>query len=81
MIRNTLRGCLFLAVLMVPSIPAAPVATQVEPATLVVTNGTDRDDGRGAPEAQAIAVRDDRIVALGTALRSSRFSWGSDNRD
>ena len=65
MIRNTLRGCLFLAVLMVPSMPAAPVATQVEPATLVVTNGKIVTMDEAQPEAQAIAVRGDRIVALG----------------
>jgi predicted amidohydrolase YtcJ len=68
LIRNTLRGCLFLAVLMVPSMPAAPVATQVEPATLVVTNGKIVTMDEAQPEAQAIAVRDDRIVGLGTAL-------------
>src|SRR3954453_19917519 len=58
---------------MVPSVPAAPVATQVEPATLIVTNGKIVTMDEAQPEAQAIAVRDDRIVALGTALEIGRY--------
>src|SRR3954463_8295341 len=58
---------------MVPSVLAAPVATQVEPATLVVTNGKIVTVDEARPEAQAIAVRDDRIVALGTALEIGRY--------
>src|SRR3954467_278441 len=58
---------------MVPSVLAAPVATQVEPATLVVTNGKIVTVDEARPEAQAIAARDDRIVALGTALEIGRY--------
>src|SRR3954471_22581001 len=58
---------------MVPSVLAAPVVTQVQPATLVVTNGKIVTMDEARPEAQAIAVRNDRIVALGTALEIGRY--------
>ena len=73
MIRNTLRGCLFLARADGALDTGCPVATQVEPATLVVTNGKIVTMDEAQPEAQAIAVRDDRIVAFGTALEIRRY--------
>jgi predicted amidohydrolase YtcJ len=73
LIRNTLRGCLIVAVLMVPSVSVVPAATQVEPATLVVTNGKIVTVDAAEPEAQAIAARGDRIVALGTAADIRRY--------
>jgi predicted amidohydrolase YtcJ len=63
------RATLFLALLLVVSGLAAAVAyqPQVDPADLVLTNGTIVTMERSAPQAQAIAVRGDRIVAIGGA--------------
>ncbi len=73
MIRTALQTCLFLVVLMIPSAGVAPSAWQEEPATLVVTNGKIRTVEDSLPEAQAIAVRGDRIVALGSAADMRRY--------
>src|SRR3954452_25237106 len=58
---------------MVPSVLVVPAATQVEPATLVVTNGKIVTMDGSRPEAQAIAARGDRVVALGTAIEIGRY--------
>lgn len=51
----------------VATIAACTGAPAVEPATMVVRNGTIVTMEAAAPEVQALAVRDDRIVALGTS--------------
>jgi predicted amidohydrolase YtcJ len=49
------------------AVAAWPPPQPAEPATLVLTNGTIVTVEDGAPKAQAIAVRGDRIVTLGTS--------------
>ncbi|MFL6281403.1 MAG: amidohydrolase [Vicinamibacterales bacterium] len=73
MIRNAFRTCLFLIVLTTPSAAVVPLAVQQEPATLVVTNGRILTVEESAPDAQAIAVRGDRIVAVGSAADMRRY--------
>ena len=58
---------------MLPSAGVAPAAMQQEPATLVVTNGKVVTVEDSLPEAQAVAVRGDRIVALGSAADIRRY--------
>jgi predicted amidohydrolase YtcJ len=73
-IRNAFRTCLFLLLLlMMPSAAVVPLAMQQEPATLVVTNGRILTLEESIPEAQAIAVRGDRIVAVGSAADIRRY--------
>ncbi len=59
--------------LMTPSAGVAPAVRQEAPATLVVTNGRILTVEDSLPEAQAIAVRGDRIVALGSAADMRRY--------
>ena len=73
MIRTAFQTSLFLFVLMRPSPGIAPAAMQPEPATLVVTNGKVVTVEDSQPEAQAVAVRGDRIVALGSAADIRRY--------
>ena len=73
MIARALQTCLFLLVVMMPSAGAGPVAVQQEPATLVLTNGRILTVEESLPEAQAIAVRGDRIVGLGSAADIRRY--------
>jgi predicted amidohydrolase YtcJ len=46
--------------------PSAQVPVRVEPATLVIDNGKIVTVDQARPEAQALAIRGDRIVAIGT---------------
>lgn len=73
MIRNAFQTCLFLIVLMTPSVAMVPVAMPQEAATLVLTNGKIVTVDEAEPEAQAIAVRGDRIIAVATAAGIRRF--------
>ena len=73
LIRNAFQTCLFLLLLVMPSAGVAPAAMQQEPATLVVTNGKIVTGEDSLPEAQAVAVRGDRIVALGSAADIRRY--------
>ncbi len=52
---------------------ACSSAPAVEPATMVVKNGTIVTMEAATPEVQALAVRGDRIVALGSAAEIDRF--------
>ena len=52
---------------------ACSSAPAVEPATMVVKNGTIVTMEAATPEAQALAVRGDRIVALGSTAEIDRF--------
>src|SRR5262245_34795919 len=72
-IRNACQTCLFLIVLMTPSAGVAPPPAQQEPATLVMTNGRILTVEDSLPEVQAVAVRGDRIVALGSAADIRRY--------
>jgi predicted amidohydrolase YtcJ len=54
------------------ALSAWPPQAPAEPATLVLTNGTIVTVEDGAPKAQAMAVRGDRIVALGTSSEIKR---------
>src|SRR5262245_16504653 len=47
--------------------------TQQEPADLVVTNGKVITVDDGVPEAQAVAVRGDRVIALGSVADMKRY--------
>jgi len=71
--RSAFQVCVFLFLLMRPSAGALPAAMQQEAATLVVTNGRILTMEDSQPEAQAIAVRGDRIVALGSAADIRRY--------
>ena len=64
---------LFLLVVMMPSAGVARPPVQQEPATLVVTNGRILTVEDSLPEAQAIAVRGDRVVAVGSAADIRRY--------
>jgi len=72
LIRNAFQLCLFLLLLM-PSAGGRPAAMQLDPATLVVTNGRILTVEESLPEVQAIAVRGDRIVALGSTAAIRRY--------
>jgi len=54
-------------------------ATKVEPADLVLTNGKIVTMDESTPEAEALAVRGDRVVAIGTARAIDGFI-GEDTR-
>ena len=58
---------------MVPSTGMVPSAMPQDAATLVLTNGKIVTVEEAQPEAQAIAVRGDRIIALGTAADIRRY--------
>src|SRR3954465_2577251 len=58
---------------MMPSAAVVPLAMQQDPATLVVTNGRILTLEESIPDAQAIAVRGDRVVALGSAADIRRY--------
>jgi predicted amidohydrolase YtcJ len=73
LIRTAFQTSLFIFMLMMPSAGLAPAAMQQEPATLVVTNGKVVTVEDSLPEAQAVAVRGDRIVALGSAADIRRY--------
>jgi predicted amidohydrolase YtcJ len=73
LVRNAFQTCLFLLVVTMPSVGVAPSAAQQEPATLVVTNGRILTVEDSLPEVQAVAVRGDRIVALGRAAGMRRY--------
>ncbi len=67
--RWLLASCLLLSAGFGPVLSGAPSAqapARVEPATLVVHNGTIYTVEQGLPRAQAIAARGDTIVAVGT---------------
>lgn len=53
--------------------PAAPQQAPMQPADLVLTNGKVVTAEDGAPEAQAVAVRGDRIEAIGTTNDIKRY--------
>jgi len=73
LIRKALQTSLFVLVVMLPPAGVAPAAVRQEPATLVVTNGRILTVEDSLPEAQAVAVRGDRIVALGSAADIRRY--------
>jgi predicted amidohydrolase YtcJ len=73
LIRTAFQTSLFIFMLMMPSAGLAPAAMQQEPATLVVTNGKVVTVEDSLPEAQAVAVRGDRLVALGSAADIRRY--------
>jgi predicted amidohydrolase YtcJ len=70
LIRRLLLGSLLL---FTPTATAVPTMVQQEPADLVVTNGRVITVDEGLPEAQAVAVRGDRILALGSAADVRRY--------
>jgi predicted amidohydrolase YtcJ len=53
--------------------PAAPPPQPVQPADLVLTNGKVVTVDDGLPQAQAVAVRGDRIQAIGTSADIRRY--------
>jgi len=59
--------------LFAPTATAVPTMIQQEPADLVVTNGKVITVDEPLAEAQAVAVRGDRIVALGSAADVRRY--------
>ena len=63
--------------LLTPSALAVPAMVQQEPADLVVTNGKVITVDETIPEAQAVAVRGDRILALGSVADIRRYSGAS----
>jgi predicted amidohydrolase YtcJ len=73
MIGKTLTTIGFVVAVMVPSAGIVPAPPQPEPATLVLTNGKILTVEEATPEAQAIAVRGDRIAALGSAADIRRY--------
>jgi len=73
LIRKALQTSLFVLVVMLPPAGVAPAAVRQEPATLVVTNGRILTVEDSLPEAQAVAVRGGRIVALGSAADIRRY--------
>ena len=52
---------------------SAPARAAIEPATLVLQNGTIVTAEDAQPEVQALAIRGDVIVALGTAAQVSPY--------
>ena len=73
MIRKTIVTFVFLAAVILPSAAVVPTAFQQEPATLVLTNGKILTVEESLPEVQAIAIRADRVVALGTVAEIRRY--------
>ena len=68
-IRGSIRVLALLVLFSVLTLAAGPVAqvpVRIEPATLVIHNGKIVTVDGARPEAQALAVRGDRIVAVGT---------------
>ncbi len=53
--------------------PAAPQQPQVAPADLVLTNGHVVTVDDAVPEAQAIAIKGDRVAALGSSAEMRRY--------
>src|ERR1041385_3377479 len=51
----------------------SPAETKVPPATLIFTNGNIYTGSDRQPNAQAIAVRNDRIVYVGTAAGAKEY--------
>ena len=73
MIRKTFTTVCFLAVVIAPSTGIVPAPPQAEPATLVLTNGKILTVEDAVPEVQAIAIRGDRLAALGTVADIRRY--------
>jgi predicted amidohydrolase YtcJ len=71
--RKAFQTWVLALVVMLPPAGVAPAAVQQEPATLVVTNGRILTVEDSLPEAQAVAIRGDRIVALGSAADIRRY--------
>jgi predicted amidohydrolase YtcJ len=71
--RKAFQTWVLALVVMLPPDGVAPAAVQQEPATLVVTNGRILTVEDSLPEAQAVAIRGDRIVALGSAADIRRY--------
>ena len=63
----------FLAAVILPSAAVVPTGLQQEPATLVLTNGKILTVDESLPEVQAIAIRGDRVAALGTVADIRRY--------
>ena len=73
MIRKTIVTFVFLAAVILPSAAVVPTGLQQEPATLVLTNGKILTVDESLPEVQAIAIRGDRVAALGTVADIRRY--------
>ena len=73
MIRKTIVTFVFLAAVILPSAAVVPTDLQQEPATLVLTNGKILTVDESLPEVQAIAIRGDRVAALGTVADIRRY--------
>lgn len=73
MIRKTFTtGCFLLAV-VAPSTGILPPPPQPEAATLVLTNGRILTVEDALPEVQAVAIRGDRLAALGSVAEIRRY--------
>jgi predicted amidohydrolase YtcJ len=64
---------LFPSLILLVLAPPAGMQRPVQPADLVVTNGTVVTVDKAVPEAEAVAVRGDRIVAVGRSAEVRRF--------
>jgi predicted amidohydrolase YtcJ len=71
-IRKAFTTACFLVAAIVPSTGIVP-PPQLEPATLVLTNGKILTVEDALPEVQAIAIRGDRLAALGTVAEIRRY--------
>ena len=73
MIRKTFTTVCFLLAVITPSTGIVPAPSQPESATLVLTNGKILTVEDAVPEVQAIAIRGDRLAALGTVADIRRY--------
>jgi predicted amidohydrolase YtcJ len=71
-IRKAFTTACLLVAAIVPSTGIVP-PPQIEPATLVLTNGKILTVEDALPEVQAIAIRGDRLAALGTVAEIRRY--------
>ena len=76
-IRKTVTTMSFVFAVIAPSAGIVPAPPQPEPATLVLTNGKILTVEDSMPEVQAIAVRGDRIAALGSVADIRRYIGAS----
>jgi len=72
-IRKTFTTACFLLAVIAPSTAIVSAPPQAEPATLVLMNGRILTVEDAAPEVQAIAIRGDRLAALGTVAEIRRY--------
>lgn len=77
MIRKALTTMSFVFAVTATSAGIVPAPPQPEPATLVLTNGKILTVEDSMPEVQAIAVRGDRIAALGSVADIRRYIGAS----